>query len=454
MRYDTPLRNRHEAIAAAAGTRRPVPGADRPGAALPQFPGRPHHAPPRVAWLPYGPPDADGATMCDLVATYGSVESEYAAIRRGVGLLDAPHRATLRATGSDRIAFLNRMVTQELKDLANGQCRASFWLNRKGRIDADLLVCAEPGDGGALLIDVDVHQAASALTSLTSYVFAEDIALIDDTASRHRICVHGPESIVLLRRASTSPTWSIAPGAVDQVTIADSNVIVARRDDTGEVGLHLFVPRDAVERVWDALAADDVDAPSAGGRPRLVARPIGWHAYNIARIEAGTPLMNVDFDTSCLPHETGVLRDRVSFTKGCYLGQEVVARMQSLGKPKQTLVGLRIEGDALPEAGGLVHVRAPAVGVAGSAERDAVPSQAPVAGAAPADAFALGEPVGTITSSTISPMLGAAPVAFAMVKTAHAESGRRLFVVGDGVRAEAVVGSLRFWTQPGTGAPP
>jgi folate-binding protein YgfZ len=128
--------------------------------------------------------------------------------------------------------------------------------------------------------------------------------------------------------------------------------------------------------------------------------------------------MNIDFGTTNLPHETGLLRNRVSFTKGCYLGQEIVARMESLGKPRQMLVGLRMAADLLPESGAQVF----AIG-----ENDS-----------------MGEQVGVVTSSTLSPMLGAAPIAFGMLKTTAAATGTSVFVNGEGSQAKATVGELQF----------
>src|SRR5690606_7440135 len=151
----------------------------------------------------------------------------------------------------------------------------------------------------------------------------------------------------------------------------------------------------------------------------------GWHAYNVARIEAGWPIYMLDFGPDSLPHETGVLHDRVSFTKGCYLGQEVVARMQSLGKPKQRLVGLRID--------------APPTGP------DAVTAAAVLAGPDPSS-----EVVGAVTSAAISPMLGSAPVAFAMVKYKHTTPGTtlHLLVEGGGTVPATVQEGLTFWRRP------
>lgn len=197
--------------------------------------------------------------------------------------------------------------------------------------------------------------------------------------------------------------------------LAGVPAVLVRRDECGSPGVEAFVPASGLARAWDALVSQH-DA-AAGGRRR--ARPAGWHAYNIARIEAGTPLHHVDYGSDSLPHESGLVAERVSFRKGCYLGQEVVARMESLGKPKQRLVGLRIAEDALP--------------VSGSPVFELGPDGAP------------GNPVGTVTSSTLSPMLGASCVAFAMVRSAHAEPGTVLGVPAEGVRATATVQPrLRF----------
>ncbi len=384
-----------------------------------------------VEWLPYGvggegggAPGAAGAAadgLPEIVASYGLLELEYAAFRRGAAVMDMAHRGTIALVGKDRVDFLNRMVTQELKGMQPGEVRAGFWLNRKGRIDSDLLFCEVPvrdGEPGMMLVDCDIHDVAKTVQTLTAFVFAEEVSITDATAAWGRIAVHGPEGGEVLANAG------VAPEALEQLntdmrcvhgTIAGADALLARRDQCASPGVEVFVARAALGTAWDALVTQH-DAME-GGRRR--ARPAGWHAYNIARIEAGTPLFHVDFGPENLPHETGVLRERTSFKKGCYLGQEVVARMESLGKPKQRLVGLRIEGEALPIAGSPVFERG----------EDGEP----------------GNPVGAITSSTLSPMLGAASVAFAMVRTAHAAPGTRLVAPAEGTRAEVVVQpGLRF----------
>lgn len=406
MVHVSPLRNRHEAYSHGV-RRRPPPEADRPGAAR----GVQTEAP-AVEFVAYGPAGADSGPACDLVATFGEPEAEYAALRRGAGLFDSPHRGTVVITGDDRRDFLDRMVTQALGDLDAGAVRASFWLNRKGRIDADLLLI-ELGD--RTLLDVDVHRVELTVRTLGEFVFTEDVRITDATAELYHLAVHGPQAFLVVGGAAGS-AFSIDDCRAQVVDIAGTEVVVARRDLTGEVGLELIAPYDRAGAVWDALLATD-DTVGGGGRR---VRPVGWYALNTARIEAGTPLYNVDFGPTNLPHETGVLHDRVSFTKGCYLGQEIVARTESLGRPKQVLVGLRPGRDLLPVAGGQVFAAAEEAGAS------------------------MGPLIGVVTSSTLSPMLGSAPIAFAMIKSSHAEPGTIVVVNAEGAQTDAVVGGLRF----------
>lgn len=395
---ESPLRPRHES-GISAPRRSSTESAHRPGAA--------HGVrieSPRVQYVPWGP---DPETSVELVASFGDPEAEYAAIRGGAGVMDASHRGTLLVTGSDRRGFLDRMLTQDLKDLVPGGVRQSFWLTRQGRIEADL-VLVEAGD--RILADLDIHAAAPCAAGLTGYVFGEDVAVADASDSFHRIAVHGPGAIDLCARAAKCEALDLGDLCAAEIEIEGASVIAARRDQASAPGIELFVPRAHALRAWDAILA----ASEALRR----ARPAGWFAYNTARIEGGTPLFNVDFGPGNLPHETGLLDQRVSFRKGCYLGQEIVARMQHLGRPKQVLVGLRPAADVLPVAGAQVFSR---------------------------EGAACGPQVGVVTSSTISPMLGASPIAFAMIKSAAAEPGTTVMVSAEGHTVEAAVGGLCFY---------
>lgn len=358
----------------------------------------------------YGPAEAG----IGVVESFGSVESEYASIRKAAGVLDEPQRGLIEARGADAVDFLNRMLTQDLKGLGSYSCRRAFWLNRKGRIDADIVAIGLPG---RVLLELDAHAVGRTLESLNGYLFAEDCTLEDATERLHRLSVHGPRSRELMARVSEPSDGpsieSLEAGGCCLVRIAGHEVVVCRQDITGEMGFGLIVPTVGVEAVYREIAwiHDPIDDRTpAADRPineRRLAKRIGWHAFNVARIESGHPMYYLDFGPDSLPGETGVLRDRVSFTKGCYLGQEIVARMDALGHPKQIVRGLDLE---LPSGSDVASLAG--LPVTGSA-------------AVPAD-DSEDKPVGAATSVTLSPMLGGRPIALAMLKWSHAAPGTNL----------------------------
>ena len=356
---------------------------------------------PDVEYLAWG----DAAAV---VATYGVIELEYGSIRRGAGIIDQAGRGTLRITGADRITFLNDLVTQELTDLQPGGQRQAFWLNRKGRIEADLTVAATET---ACLLILDRLVAPTVREALESYHFAEDVEIEDVSDECHHLGIHGRQATAFLADRLDD---DVPPGVGEarSGTIADVPVTIGHDPVTGHPGYDVICPASAVTTVWRALLA----APGDDGG--IQARPLGWFAFNMARIEAGRPLFNVDFGPTTLPHESGLLAERVSFTKGCFPGQEVVARMEHLGQPKQMLVGLRPTGDHLP---------------ASEARVFAPPKE---------DEGSFGAVVGAVTSSAPSPLLGSVPIAFAMVKRGHASEGTAVRVEAEGEIVDATITPL------------
>jgi folate-binding protein YgfZ len=387
----------------------------------------PLHEQANALLMDYGPPQAN----VQVVATYGELELEYAAIRKHAALFDLPHRAVIEVTGADRIDFLNRMITQELKGLAENQVRRSFWLNRKGRIDADLRVTNLPG---RVLLETDILAAPRTIQGLSAFVITEDVTIRDLTGSTHRFSLHGPTAPLLLKHAAGLE--SLAQDAATGARLADAEVFILRDDSAAAPGFELIVPTANALAIYQHLiqlghdsdhgaAALRQSSPTLAAQVRL--RPAGWHAYNIARIEAGTPLYNIDFGENSLPAETGVLDDRVSFKKGCYLGQEVVARMHSRGHSKQVLVGIKFDVIKSPDDFTLQPT-----------ERTEL---FPLAEGKPA-----AEPIGAVASSTISPMLGSAAIAFAQVKQSHRAPGTRLAATIEGVTIIGQVQpALAFW---------
>ena len=337
-----------------------------------------------------------------IVSTFGEPQAEYAALRKGTGLMDLPQRGFLELTGRDRLPFLNNLISNQTFDkaskagMAAGRGVYAFLLQAKnGRIIADLNVL-ELGD--RTLIELDGRLAVDVAAGLERYRFAEQVTITNRTEQLHEIALHGPRATVALHELPP-----LEPMACATIELFGTPVVAWRDDPTGSAGYHLIMPAGSARLVW----------MNAIGRH---VRPIGWAAFNAARVEAGRPLFGIDFDDTALPAETGPLLDRaVSFTKGCYPGQEIVARMHARGQAAKRIVGLRMSDDALP--------------IAGAAVTD--------------DA---GETVGGVTSSTVSPLLSNVAVALATVRKNFVAAGTVVNVPAEGAIRRAVVVELPFVT--------
>lgn len=409
-----------------------------------------------VSFRPYGP--TNQPQTIQIVESFGAYEAEYAAIRKSVALMDWPQSGLIEITGNDRLDFLHRMITQDTRRLSPGQLCRGFLLNKTGRIIADLLVLHSP-DRTRLVLDR--FDAQPVVTELDKYLFSEDVQLKNITDQYIRLSLFGPESPRLLA-SLCNPTEPPPPMHHLEATLADVSCQLYRYDETGSPSLHLLVPHDDATRIYE-LIIDQIrrrlptrmePSPARTQSAQTPTPPtihftgaIGWEAYNTARIEAGHPRYHIDFGPDSLPHETGILNDAVSFTKGCYLGQEIVARMHSLGHPKRALVGLKLDSPLLPIAASQVFTPSGSTAeqTAGSA-----PEVSSSTGAGPglsqesSKSAPAGEIIGAITSSTISPMLGGTAIAFAMIKWGHHTPDTPVLVPAQGQLTPARVHSLRF----------
>lgn len=365
---------------------------------------------------PWGVVGDGGDAACEIVLDYGELEAEYAAIRRGTGAFDRVDRVVVDLRGSDAAELVDRLVTNAVAK-ASSAVVAAFLLDRTGRIAADLRVVRL---GDRLLLELDRTDAAAVAAAVDRVVFTEECAIEDASATRHRIDLLGPEAPATVEHLTGRRLGSgeAAEATIDGVPVVVFALDAERGGDLDVPGVGIVAPIAEVERVWEAI----VTRPAPGRRP---VRAVGWNAFNIARIEAGTPLFHLDFGPDALPHETGLIGKRVDFRKGCYPGQEVVARMESRagGRGRRRVVGLRVDGQALPIAGGQVF---------------------------DADG-GLADQVGVVTSSTVSPMRGAAAIAFATVRASHMDPGTRVLVNAEGGSEPAVVTDLDL-EVPATGA--
>lgn len=356
-----------------------------------------------------------------IVSTFGLPQAEYAAIRKSVGIMDMPQRGILELTGRDRLPFLNNLLTNQTWNketktpLAAHAGVYAFFLNIKGRIVTDMNVLEL---GERTLFEMDARMVGPTLKSFDRYLFAEQVKINDRVDSLHEFFLMGPNALEVLNASLASPIAELPVMGSAEATVLGYDVVIFRDDPSGVAGYGIICPVGAAAEIWEYFTASESTAAEAAPteadyRFRGRARPVGWAAFNATRIEAGRPLFGIDFDESVLPAETGQLARAVSFTKGCYLGQEIVARMHARGQIARQLVGIKMESDALPIAGAKIY--------------DDNQNE-----------------VGGITSSTMSPVLSNAAVCLGYVKKAFLAVGTKLTIPAEGSMRVGVISELPF----------
>ncbi len=288
-----------------------------------------------------------------------SAAEQARAVRRGAGLFTLDSRAVLEVTGGDRVRWLEGQVSNAVGALDPGGPRAgclALLLTPQARIVSDLYVLVRPE---CFWLDCDRAAAPRVLERLAKMVIADDVRLEDRSAAVARLGLEGPRAPEILAAVLTGPP-ELPPDGAAPARIGDVELHVAAFGWSGEPAFQLFVPRAACERVEDALREQ------GAGHGLVQAQEA---ALEILRVEAGTPRFGHELDEDALPAETGLLERAVSFTKGCYTGQEIVARMHARAQVKHRLVGLRLEGEETPEAGAVVEVDGRRVGEVTSVAR-------------------------------------------------------------------------------------
>lgn len=266
---------------------------------------------------------------------YGDVATEYRAVREAAGLIDLSHRGKLSMTGNDRQSFLHRIVTNEIGALQPGDGAYAGMLTPQGKMISDMTVYVRDDD---LLFDTDPGMASTLQEALDRYALMDDVTIADVTEQYGLVGVHGPQADTLLNAVLGSFSVPALPGHV-ACAYQGISLMIARSHRTGEVGYDVYVPVDRTADIWTAL----LENGEAIGVQR-----VGIEALEILRIEAGIPRYGAELDARIIPNEAGIKDRAISFTKGCYIGQEPVVMIEHRGQPNKLLAGLRIGGDDLP----------------------------------------------------------------------------------------------------------
>jgi folate-binding protein YgfZ len=322
----------------------------------------------------------------------------YQAVDEAVSLSDRSGRVRLDVAGPDRARFLHNLTTNEVKRLAVGHGCEAFITSPQGKTLAyiKMLVCSD-----SILICSDPGGLVLGLPHLQKYGVFDDIVLEDRSESTFEFHLAGPSAEELLRRAGGDRPAPVENAHVT-TTIAECPLLVVRESPTGRPGLTLIGPRSAAARVSASLRTQGA---------QLGLAELDLDCFDVLRIEAGTPVFGSDVTERNLPQEVGRDDRAINFVKGCYLGQETVARIDAVGHVNQVMRGLRIKASA----------HAPLPGTALEAE---------------------GKRVGFVTSSAISPGWGA-PIALAMIRNSHARAGTNLSLIGHSeLVASAVVAEV------------
>ena len=266
----------------------------------------------------------------EIPASFGSVEAEYWALQEGAGLVDLSHRGRLLVRGEDAPRFLHGMVSNEVKELEPGRGNYAFVLDPHGHILADARVLRL--DAQSYLLDCEPQLTEVTRQQLDHHIIADAVELEDWSARLACLALEGPCAREVLREALGFDPPHMHP--LEHIYIEDLAARLLHASACGTEGYRILVPPDRAVDLWRK-------ALEAGASFGL--RSVGFEAVEIRRIEAGLPRYGSDMDSKTLPQETGQMQ-ALSFTKGCYIGQETVERIRSRGHVNRQLVGLSFEG--------------------------------------------------------------------------------------------------------------
>ncbi|MDQ1610657.1 MAG: hypothetical protein QOG00_588 [Pyrinomonadaceae bacterium] len=351
-----------------------------------------------------------GATFAErdghlLPAAYGDASAEYEAVRGGgdgAGLIDLSARARIEVSGAESVQFLNGLVTNDVKTLASGAWMLAAFPNVQGRLLAHARV-ARPGAEVGFLIDTETTTHEKVFQTLQRFTLAGDFHVKDVTGETAQFSVQGARAgaiIASVLGGAFTPETEAERQSASVVQWRESGqVTVMHATHTGEDGYDLVCAADAAAGLWEALAA-------AG------ARPVGFDAFEVLRVEAGVPRYGVDVTDANVVLEAGRDDEAVSYTKGCYIGQEIIARIHWRGHVAKRLAGLVLEDDAAPGADAKVRTTE-------------------------------GKEIGRVTSQVFSPRL-ARRIALAVIKYDYLKPDTQVAIVAGDREHAAHVSELPF----------
>ena len=331
---------------------------------------------------------------------YGDPVAEHTAVRQGVGIADLSHRGRIRVTGEDRVKWLQSVISNDILPLAAGQGLYSSFLTHKGKMLSYFRVYALPD---SLMLEDVGEIGDTTFQALLKFLLYGTKAKMENCAETWGLLlVSGPKAPAFVRAAFGTDPSSLKPLTFVSVDIGGHAGMLIRTEETGETDMELLLPADGLKTAWDRCWSY--------GEP-LGLRSFGAQALESLRVEAGLPKAGPDLNENIVPPEANLEGKAFSLTKGCYPGQEVVARMDTYGSARRRLVGLVLEDKSVPSPGSKLF----------SGDRE----------------------VGWITSAVQSPSLGKV-IAFGFPLRDFTPVGTALTVEIHGERKPATIHALPF----------
>ena len=317
--------------------------------------------------------------------------TEYETVRDGgAGLIDlSAMRGRIRVSGSEATMFLNGLITNDVKNLAQNRWMAAVFPTVQGRLIGAVRVIR--GSGPEFLIDTETTSHDAVLKTVSRFTLAGDFKVADVTSDTALLTVQGQGAAEIIQKVFEQAASDLPQNGVVETTWQNVPVTLIRASHTGENGFDLFIDSSRKAELQQALEA-------AG------AQPVGEDTFEILRVEAGIARFGQDMDETNVVPETN-LDDAVSFTKGCYVGQEIIVRIKHRGHPAKKLTQLHFETDKQIEPGAVIR----------STEN---------------------HEIGRVTSAVVSPKRGS--IGLGYVRYEYVADGTRV-MVGDGI--EAIVGA-------------
>jgi aminomethyltransferase len=275
---------------------------------------------------------------CDLPNHFGDWQAEYRALKESVGLLDKNYRAYLRFTGPDRVRYLNAILTNDIKGLHENHANVSLFLNPQGHIQAEIETHALTDK---LFCVSHAMIRERLIPAMDKYIIMDDVTLADRTDECATLALEGPKAAAAVVELAGFDLSALAELQSRELSVSGTECRIVRRTPGTHPSAEFLLRREHVPDLWKTLL---LVAEKHGGSPA------GYTALNSLRLEQAIPWFGYDFGEKQIPHEAGLQNSHISYTKGCYTGQEIVERVRSRGQVNRVRVSLQFAGREAPPA--------------------------------------------------------------------------------------------------------